>query len=312
MPNREISRCPSWEERLIKVCGSGLFKRVSPSEMEKITSVPQMREAAAGWRRAGRRVALLPTLGALHAGHASLVRLAREHADVVVVSAFVNPLQFGPSEDFARYPRTPEADEAWARTEKIDVLFAPEAAEMFPKGFSTFVAEETLSKVLCGVSRPGLFRGVLTCWFKLIHVIQPALLIMGERDAQQVAVVRKAVADQGLPVEVRVGATVRESDGLVASARNAYLTTSQRTEAGAVYAALQKAKEMVAAGVRSPDRLVAEATHILAARRRLRVIYIALVDKNSMEPVREVVPGQCLMAISLWVDEVRLTDNMPL
>lgn len=280
--------------------------------MDKLTSVQSMREAAARWRQAGRRVALLPTLGALHAGHASLLKLARQHADVVVVSAFVNPLQFGPSEDFARYPRTPEADEAWARAEGADVLFTPEAAEMFPRGFSTHVVEETLSKALCGVARPGLFRGVLTCWFKLMHIIQPSVLVMGERDAQQVAVVRKAVSDQGLAVEIRTGPTVREADGLVISARNAYLTASQRTEAAAVYAALQKAKEMVASGVRSPDRLVAEATHIIAARRRLRVIYIALVDKNSMEPVRDVVPGQCLMAVSLWVDEVRLTDNMPL
>jgi pantoate--beta-alanine ligase len=280
--------------------------------MDKLTSVPSMREAAARWRQAGKRVALLPTLGALHAGHASLVKIARQHAEVVVVSAFVNPLQFGPSEDFARYPRTPEADEAWARAEGVDVLFTPEAGEMFPRGYSTHMVEETLSKALCGVARPGLFRGVLTCWFKLMHIIQPAVLVMGERDAQQVAVVRKAVADQGMAVEIRTGPTVREADGLVVSARNAYLTASQRTEAASVYAALQKAREMVASGVRSPDRLVAEATHIIAARRRLRVIYIALVDKNSMEPVRDVVPGQCLMAVSLWVDEVRLTDNMPL
>lgn len=271
-----------------------------------------MREAAAGWRAAGKTVALVPTLGALHAGHASLVREAKRRAAVVVVSTFVNPLQFGPSEDFARYPRTPDADEAFGRREGVDGLFVPEAGEMFPKGYSTHVVEETLSKALCGVSRPALFRGVLTCWFKLVNIIQPAVLMMGERDPQQVAVVRKAVSDQFLAVEVVTVPTVRDPDGLAVSARNAYLTSSQRAEALAVQAALQKAREMVAGGVRSPDRLVAEATHIIAARRRLRVIYIALVDRGSMEPVREVIPGQCLMAVAFWVDEVRLTDNMPL
>lgn len=277
--------------------------------MEKINSVQEMRAAAVRWRQAGRRVALVPTQGALHAGHASLVRLAREHAEVVVVSAFVNPLQFGPSEDFARYPRTPEADEAWAAREGVEVLFVPDAGEVFPRGFSTHVVEDAVSKPLCGVSRPGFFRGLLTCWCKLMHLVQPAVLVVGERDAQQVAVVRKAVADLLLPVEVVAGPTVRDSDGLAVSARNAYLTSSQRTEALAVPAVLNKAAEMVAAGVRSPDRLVAEATHILAERRRLRVIYIALVDRVSMEPVREVVPGECLMAVAFWVDEVRLTDN---
>lgn len=280
--------------------------------MQKITSVQTMRETAARWRQAGETVALVPTLGALHAGHASLVRQAKQRAAKVVVSAFVNPLQFGPSEDFGRYPRNPEADEAFARQEAVDALFAPEAGEMFPRGFSSHVVEETLSKALCGVSRPTHFRGVLTCWFKLLHVVQPAVLVMGERDAQQVAVVRKAIADQSVAVEIVTMPTVRDADGLAISARNAYLTSSQRAEAVAVYAALRKAREMVASGVRSPDRLVAEATHILGERRRLRVIYIALVDRNSMEPVRDVVPGQCLMAVACWVDEVRLTDNMPL
>jgi pantoate--beta-alanine ligase len=280
--------------------------------MEKITSVQAMREAAARWSKAGRRVALIPTLGALHAGHASLVRRAREVADVVVVSAFVNPLQFGASEDLAGYPRTPEADAEFCAREGVDALFTPEAAELFPKGFSTQVSEEAVTKPLCGVSRPGFFRGVLTCWFKLLNIVRPGVLLMGERDAQQVAVVRKALADLSVGVQVETVPTVRDPDGLAISARNTYLTSSQRAEALAVPAALQKAREMVASGVRSPDRLVAEATHIIAERRRLRVIYIALVDRDTMEPVREVAPGECLLAAAFWVDEIRLTDNTPL
>jgi len=280
--------------------------------MQKIEKIDAMREAAAALRQGGKRLALLPTLGSLHAGHASLMRLARSHADAVVVSAFINPLQFGPSEDLSRYPRTPAADAGLCEQEKVEVLFAPTVEEMFPRGFSTSLQEDLISKPLCGVSRPVLFRGMLTCWLKLFNIVQPAVLVMGEKDAQQVAVVRKVATDLLLPLEIVSGPTVRDADGLAVSARNKYLTPTQREEALAVFAALRKAKEMVESGVKSPDRLVAEVTHLIGAKRRLRVIYISVVDRNTMEPLREVVPGHCLLAISFWVDEVRLTDNMPL
>jgi len=280
--------------------------------MQKIERIQEMRKVAGEMRAAGRNLALLPTMGALHAGHASLIRLAQARDFAVVVSTFVNPLQFGPSEDFARYPRMAAADEALAGREGADVLFAPTAEEMFPRGFSTHLAEDHVSKPLCGVSRPQLYRGVLTCWMKLINIVQPAALVMGERDLQQVAVVRKALQDLAAPVEIITGAAVRDADGLSISARNSYLTATQRTEALAVYQALGRAKEMVDSGVRSADRIVAEVTHILAAKRRLRVIYISLVHRDTMEAVREVVPEQSLLAIAYWVDEVRLTDNLPL
>jgi pantoate--beta-alanine ligase len=174
------------------------------------------------------------------------------------------------------------------------------------------VQEDAVSRPLCGVARPALFRGTLTCWSKLFNVVQPDVVIMGEKDVQLVAVVKKVAADLLLPFKIVTGPAVRDADGMTLSARNNYLTPSQREEATAVVKALRKAKEMVEAGVKSTDRLVAEATHIIAAKRRLRVIYIAVVDPRTMEPVREVVPGECLMAVSYWVDEVRLTDNMPL
>lgn len=280
--------------------------------MNKVTSLSAMKEAAAALRAGGRRVVLLPTLGALHAGHASLIRLAKESGAAVVVSAFVNPLQFGASEDYAKYPRTPEADAMLAEKEGVDILFTPTADEMFPKGFSSVVQEDAISKPLCGVTRPALFRGALTCWLKLINIVQPGAIVLGERDAQLLAVFKKTAADLLLPLEILVGPTVRDADGMALSARNTYLTPSQREEALAVVKALRKAKEMVDAGVKSTDRVVAEATHIITAKRRLRVIYIAVVDRRTMEPMREITPGQCLMAVSYWVDEVRLTDNMPL
>ncbi|MBL9215298.1 MAG: pantoate--beta-alanine ligase [Opitutaceae bacterium] len=279
--------------------------------MQKIEKVAAMQEYAAALRRDGRRIALVPTLGALHAGHASLIRLARGKA-AAIVSTFVNPLQFGPSEDFARYPRTAAGDALLCEKEGAEVLFAPAADEMFPRGFSTHVQEDAISKPLCGVSRPTLFRGVLTCWLKLCNIVRPDLLVMGEKDLQQVAVVRKVAADLLLPVEIITAPTVRDPDGLAVSARNTYLSPTQREEALAVHAALCRAKEMVEGGVKSADRLVAEVTHLIAAKRRLRVIYISIVDRQTMEQLREIIPGGCLMAISFWVDEVRLTDNMPL
>jgi pantoate--beta-alanine ligase len=280
--------------------------------MQKIDKINDMRAAATALRSGGRRVVLLPTAGALHAGHASLIRLARETGAAVVVSAFVNPLQFGPSEDLVKYPRTPSSDILLCEKENADVLFAPAVEEMYPRGYSTHLQEEVISKHLCGIARPALFRGMLTCWLKLFNIVRPDTVVMGEKDPQQVAVVRKATADLLLPIEILTGPAVRDPDGLVVSARNSYLTPTQREEALAVYASLRKAKEMVDSGVKSADRLVAEVTHLIAAKRRLRVIYISVVDRNTMEQLREVVPGQCLMAISYWVDEVRLTDNMPL
>ncbi len=278
--------------------------------MKKIDSIAAMQAEAAQMRAAGKRVALLPTLGALHAGHASLVRLARAAGYEVVLSLFVNPLQFGANEDFAKYPRPGAADAAFAEREGVAVLFAPMTEEMFPKSFSITVTEDRVAKPLCGVSRPNYFRGVLTCWLKRLHVVQPHALVMGEKDAQQIAVVRKALADLALPVELITGPTVRDADGVAVSARNGYLTPVQREEAQAVHRALTRAKEMVDGGVRSADRVVAEATHIMAAKRRLRVIYIGVVHRDTMEAQREVVPGQSLMAVAFWVDEVRLTDNI--
>lgn len=280
--------------------------------MQKIETVQAMRAAAAELRAAGESLALIPTMGALHAGHASLIRAAQVNGHVAIVSTFVNPLQFGPSEDFSRYPRMPEADQALAEREGVAILFAPTAEEMYPRGYSTYVSEDHVGKPLCGVSRPVLYRGVLTCWLKLLNIVQPTVLVMGERDFQQVAVVRKALRDLMQPIEILTIHTVRDADGFAISARNSYLSPSHRTDALAVYQSLCTAKEMVDSGVKSADRIVAEVTHILAGKRRLRVIYIAVVHRDTMEAMREVVLDQSLLAIAYWVDEVRLTDNMPL
>ena len=278
--------------------------------MQKIESVQEMRSLAAKFKRAGKTLALVPTMGALHAGQAALIAAAKASAEVVVVSTFANPLAFGPSENFAGYPRSPESDRKLCEELKVDVIFAPTAEEMFPRGHSTAVIEESVSKPLCGASRPTHFRGVTTAVAKLLNIVRPDLLVIGQIDAQRAAVVQKMIADLQFGVDVIVVPTVREHDGLAASVRNRDLTASQRQDALAIYAALQRAKDMVAQGVRSPDRIIAEATHILGERRRVRVIYVSMVDPATMEPMREVVPGKTLFAIAAWVDEVRLIDNI--
>jgi pantoate--beta-alanine ligase len=280
--------------------------------MQKIESVSGLRTVAAQFRQDGKSVALVSTSGALHAGHAALIALAKARAERVIVSVFANPLAFGPSENFAGYPRSPDADLKMCEESHVDAVFMPAVEEIYPRGFSTYVTEETLSKTLCGPSRPTHFRGVTTFLTKLLHVVHPDVLVMGQRDAQQVAVVRKMIADLCVGTEVAVAPIVREADGLIVSVRNRDLTAGQRQEALSLYQALQRAQEMVAQGVRSPDRIVAEATHLLGLRRRVRVIYISIVDVNTMEPMREVVPGRSLLAIAAWIDEIRLIDNVAL
>lgn len=280
--------------------------------MQKVETVSELRRVAAELRQMGQTLALVPTSGALHAGHAALIATAKTKAGVVVVSVFANPLAFGPSENFARYPRSPEADLKLCEELGGGVIFMPSADEMYPRGYSTYVTEEAVSRPLCGISRPSHFRGVTTELAKLLNVVRPKVLVLGQRDAQQVAVVRKMITDLCYDTVVVVTPIVRESDGLVVTVRNRDLTPGQRQEAAVLNTALLRAKEMVANGVRSPDRVVAEVTHLLGERRRVRVIYVAIVDPATMEPLREVVPGRTLLAVAAWVDEVRMIDNVEL
>lgn len=280
--------------------------------MQLIETLPPLRARIESWKREGATVALVATSGALHAGHAALIAAARERAQRVVVTVFPNPLAFGASDHFERYPRDLGADARFAAEREIDVLFAPSAEEMFPRHYSTFVTEETLSRPLCGISRPTHFRGVTTGTAKLLNLVRPRMLILGQRDAQQVAVIRRMIADLCFDVEVVVVPIVRESDGLVVSVRNREMSSRQREDARSLYTALVRAREMVGQGVRSPDRVIAEVTHLLGERRMIRVIYIAIVDPATMEPLREIVPGRSLLTIAAWVDQIRLIDNTEL
>ncbi len=269
-----------------------------------------MQAFASGLHAQGKTIGLVPTMGALHAGHVSLVTAAVGRADCVVVSIFVNPAQFSPNEDFNKYPRELEADVAKCEAAGAQVVFAPPADQIYSKGFSTFVCEDSLARSLEGVSRPTHFRGVTTVVAKLFNICRPHVAVFGQKDAQQVAVIKKMVADLNFAIEIVVAPTLRESDGLALSSRNRYLSTSQRLEALAISRALFKAREMVEGGERRSDRLVAEATHILGQHRRIRVIYVSLVDADTMEPLREVKTGHSIMAVAVWMEDVRLIDNI--
>jgi len=280
--------------------------------MQKIETVAQMRLLATALNLEGKTIALVPTQGALHAGQEALIRAASGRADAVIVSVFVNPLQFPANEIPANYPRTPEADLALCESAGATAVFMPAADDIYPRGFSSYVSEETTSRFLCGPSRPTHFRGVATLMAKLCNIIRPDYVYVGEKTAQRAAVLRKMAQDLDFGVEIVLVPTIREPDGLAAGVRNRDFTPTMRQEALSIYAALRRAREMVESGVRSPDRLVAEATHILGERRRVRVIYVTIVDVRTMETAKEIVPGQVMMAIAAWIDEVRLIDNMVL
>jgi pantoate--beta-alanine ligase len=256
-------------------------------------------------------VGLVPTMGALHAGHLSLVRAARAECGLVVATIFVNPTQFGPAEDFARYPRTWEADVAMLAAEGVDVLFAPAAAAMYPPGDATWVEVTEVGARLDGASRPGHFRGVATVVTKLLNIVQPDRAYFGQKDAAQVAVLRRMVRDLHVDVEMVVCATVREDDGLAMSSRNRYLSVAERLSACAIPRALDCAESCVARGVTEAKLLRGCVLASLQAERGLRVEYVELVDAERLEPVDDV-RGGALLAVAAWAGETRLIDNLVL
>jgi len=266
---------------------------------------------ATGSSGGGPKVGLVPTMGALHAGHASLIRAARAACSHVAVSLFVNPTQFGPNEDYARYPRSFEADCALAEQVGADLLFAPSVEEMYPAGAATFVEVAGLSDRLDGESRPGHFRGVATVVAKLLIAAEPDLAFFGQKDAAQVAVIRRMVSDLRLAAEIVVCPIVRDPDGLALSSRNAYLSASDRKQALMLSRAIRRVESLVVKGERRADVLIAAASEVFAVEPAVRVEYIALVDWATLQPVGSAVPGT-LFAVAAWVGATRLIDNATL
>ena len=278
--------------------------------MQILRTVAELRRWSRALRAAnGRTLALVPTMGALHAGHASLIRAARAACTHVAVSLFVNPTQFGPNEDYARYPRAFEADCALAAAEGADVLFAPTVEELYPNGpDSTFVEVPALSERLDGASRPGHFRGVATAVAKLLVAAEPDRAYFGQKDAAQVAVLRRMTGDLRLATEIVVCPIVRDADGLALSSRNAYLTAMQRAQALTLSRAVRHVEALVAQGERRASMLLASAHGVFATEPDVRIDYVALVDWATLEPVEVAVPGT-LFAVAAWVGSTRLIDN---
>jgi len=268
-----------------------------------------MRSASRAIRRAGGRLGFVPTMGALHEGHLSLVRAARAGADVVAASIFVNPTQFGPSEDLAKYPRSFERDCEMLEREGAQLLFAPSVEEMYPTDAVTWVTVEGLSEKLDGRSRPGHFRGVATVVAKLFHVVEPDSAFFGQKDAAQVAIVRRMVRDLNLAVEIVVCPIVREADGLAMSSRNAYLDGEQRKRALVLHHSLLRVQRLVNAGERDARRLASAGREEFAGENSVRLDYFEIVDPETLDPVEDV-SGGALVAVAAFVGDTRLIDNI--
>ncbi|MCB1120016.1 MAG: pantoate--beta-alanine ligase [Verrucomicrobiae bacterium] len=278
--------------------------------METFSTLSELAELRHRIRLPGRKLGFVSTGGALHAGHRGLIKKARAEVDTLVVSIFVNPKEFGLHEKYERYPRRRQKDLEICRELGVDWVFCPLSEEMFPNDFSTLVREDHVTHDLCGQSRPHYFPGVLTLIAKYLNLFRPDVIFFGQKDAQKIAGVRRIIRDLHFETRMVVCPTVREESGLAVDARNEWFSPQQAEEAAGVYEALAAGKAMVDKGIRNPDRITAEVIHMLSRRRRIRIIYVAIVDQDTMAPVREVVPGSTLIATAVWVDEVRMIDNI--
>ncbi len=279
------------------------------ASLDIVRDTEVLRSQVATWRRAGLRIGFVPTMGALHEGHLSLVRRAAESSDRVVASVFVNPTQFGPQEDFESYPRDPARDAELLAGAGCSLLFLPEVETIYPPGHGTFVEVEEPSRGYEGTERPGHFRGVATVVCQLLNLVQPDLAVFGEKDAQQLAVVRRLVRDLHLPVEIVGAPIVRESDGLAMSSRNVYLSEEQRTAARSLSQALGVAKELIEEGERRADVVCRRAQEVLDAEPLGDVDYLACVDAESFHPL-EMLEGRCVVVLAVRFGATRLLDNI--
>ena len=271
--------------------------------------VDDTRRAVAAARVKKKRVGLAPTMGALHAGHISLIRAAKAETDFVVVSIFVNPTQFGPKEDLSRYPRPFEKDVQICADEGVDLIFHPTPEIMYPPSFETYVEVHHLQNVLCGASRPGHFRGVATVVLKLFHIIAPDIAYFGQKDAQQARILMQMARDLDVPVELKLCPIVREADGLALSSRNVYLDPDQRKNATVLNRVLERIRARIEDGERQAGLLVREAEAMLEATPAARIDYVAIVDFERLQPI-ERVQGKVLVALAVFFGSTRLIDNI--
>jgi pantoate--beta-alanine ligase len=277
--------------------------------MRIISNIQQMQAWSARMRRKGKTIGFVPTMGCLHEGHLSLMRRSRKESDYTLISIFVNPAQFGPQEDFRRYPRNLSRDKQLSRACGVDVIFHPRARDMYPKGHKSFVEVTDLSSVLCGASRPGHFRGVATAVLKLFNIVRPDKAYFGQKDAQQAIIVGRMVKDLNLPVKIKVLPIVREKSGLAMSSRNTYLNERQKKDAAVLYKALQTAVGMIQSGHKHPRKVIAQMRKMIKSRAAARIDYIRIVDADRLKQVNRI-KGRLLIAVAVFFGKTRLIDNV--
>lgn len=272
----------------------------SPAEMYRVIEKNKLK---------GKTIGLVPTMGALHAGHLSLIKEARRQNDIVVVSIFVNPLQFGPKEDFKRYPRPINKDSLLCKKEGVDFIFYPHASQLYAKDFSSYVIVDKLSGILCGKYRPGHFTGVSTVVIKLFNIVNPDLAYFGQKDALQAAIIKRMALDLNIHVKIKIMPIVREKTGLALSSRNIYLNGREKTDALVLNESLNLAKSLINRGVRAPGEIINIMKQLIQKKDTAKIEYIDIVEINSLERIKKIT-GSCLIALALWIGKTRLIDNM--
>ncbi len=277
--------------------------------MQIITSIQEMQAEAERLRLQGQRIGFVPTMGYLHEGHLSLVRTARQHADIVVMSIFVNPTQFGPTEDYNEYPRNFDRDVALAASVGCHIVFNPSVNDIYPENYLTYVEVEKITGVLCGRSRPTHFRGVTTIVAKLFHIVKPHVAVFGQKDAQQALVIQRMVRDLNFDIQIVIAPIVREKDGLAMSSRNIYLTPEQRQQAVALYQALMMAKSLIEKGERSAQVIKDHMRRHIERLAAATIDYIEIVDTTHLQPLA-ILQGEVLIALAVKIGKPRLIDNI--
>ena len=277
--------------------------------MQVIEKPKQMQSLSEALRREGKRIAFVPTMGYFHEGHLTLMREAKRLGDILVISIFVNPLQFGPSEDYERYPRDLERDLKMAEEVGVDIVFCPQVYDMYPSNFQTYVEVSELQKYLCGKFRPGHFRGVATVVLKLFNIVKPHVAVFGLKDYQQYLIIKRMVEDLNLDIEVVGVPTVREEDHLAASSRNVYLNAEERKAARALYKALMEAKRLFEEGERSASKILEASRRVIEQEPLVNLQYLELCNPETLEPLSGDIK-RALLAVAAWVGKARLIDNI--
>lgn len=276
--------------------------------MNIVDSIDRMSTLSRIFKKEGKSIGFVPTMGYLHEGHLSLAKTAKKHNDVAVMSIFVNPTQFGPDEDFEKYPRNFKSDEELARSAGVDILFRPPVKAMYPEGYATYVNVERLTEALCGTKRPGHFRGVTTVVAKLFSIVKPDMAYFGQKDVQQAIVIKKMAEDLNMDVDIKMLPIIREKDGLAMSSRNIYLSGSERSDALVIHQSLKKAESLIKSGEHDPKKVIKAMTDMISSKSSVRIDYISIVGAKDLKDVDRI-SGEVLIAVAVFIGKTRLIDN---